>query len=63
MYGAIVYLDLSKAAKLDEPDVRAVALETGIQSYPLILALVSPSQHGHNAPPSMAERPLARTRT
>ena len=50
---------LSQAAKLDEPDVRAVALETGIQSYPLILALVSPSQHGHKAPPAWPNAPLA----
>ena len=43
-----------KAAKLDEPDLRAVALETGVQNYPLILALVSPPQHGRS------ERPLGK---
>jgi len=39
--GCAIGFVMAKAAKLDEPDVRAVALETGIQSYPLILALVS----------------------
>ena len=50
-----LYLYLSKAAKLDEPDVRAVALETGIQNYPLIVALVSPSPHGRKAPAGQAQ--------
>jgi hypothetical protein len=47
-------ISLHKAAKLDEPDLRAVALETGVQNYPLILALVSPPQHGRS------ERPLGK---
>ena len=51
-------ISLHKAAKLDEPDLRAVALETGVQNYPLILALVSPPQHGRSERPPLA-RPVS----
>lgn len=39
--GCAIGFAMAKATKLDEPDLRAVALETGVQNYPLILALVS----------------------
>jgi hypothetical protein len=32
------------------PTPNQVALETGVQNYPLILALISPAQRGHTAP-------------
>jgi len=37
---------LALAARLEGPDIRAVSLETGIQNYPLVLALASISFSG-----------------
>ena len=39
--GCFIGWVMAKAASLHDSDLRAVALETGVQNYPLILALIS----------------------